>query len=124
MTSSDDRHVAAYAQYLCEDTWTLGQPTSIGQRRAPARIDVQCHIDAALERLFAAAVRAATIADERPTPDELIAYVDGTLAEVRRRSIELCAQRWPEIQQEIQLLRQLGSNPLSNAGLQPSKPPQ
>jgi len=63
-----------------------GGADSIGERRAPARIDVQCRIDAALERLFAAAVRAPTIADERPTPEELIAYVDGTLAEMRRRS--------------------------------------
>jgi hypothetical protein len=114
MTSSDDRHVAACAQCLCKNSWTLGQRTSIEEKREqPVRVDSRCRIDSALECLFAAAVRAPAIADERPMPEELIAYVDGTLTELRCLFVEQCAQRCPEIQEEIQLLRRLGSNPLS-----------
>jgi mannose-6-phosphate isomerase-like protein (cupin superfamily) len=114
MPSSDDLHVAACAQRLCEDSWTLEERMSIEEdRERPVGVDARGRVDAALERLFAAATRAPAIADERPTPKELIAFVDGSLAQMRRQFVEQCAQRCPEIQEEIQLLRRLGSNPLS-----------
>jgi len=72
------------------------------------------HEDSALRHLFADAAKAPALANERPSPEDLIAYVDGTLVEARRRYVEQCAERDPEIEEEIRLLRQLGSNPLTS----------
>jgi hypothetical protein len=75
-----------------------------------ARLAALCQEDLALRQLFAAAERAC----DRPSPHELIGYIDGTLAASRRRFVEEWAQRDPEIETEIRLLRRLGRNPLTD----------
>jgi hypothetical protein len=113
MPSSDDMSVAALLQRYCEGGCTPEERAYIeGSPELLARVAAMHHDDAALQRLFSHAASHPPIPDDRPSPQELIAYVDGTLTAAQRRFVEQYAERFPEIQAEIQLLRQLGRNPL------------
>ena len=116
MPSNDDIYGAPFWRRYCPDSCTP-------EERAPhdgdpdrlARVAPLCCEDAALLKMFAAAAHTSTTTDARPAPQELIAYVDGTLAASRRRFVEEWAGRDPEIEAEIRLLRRLGRNPLTDA---------
>jgi anti-sigma factor RsiW len=113
MASSDNKYVAVLLQRYCEDSCTPEERAYIeGRPELLARVAAMRHDDAALRRLFFDAASHLPNADDRPSPQELIAYIDGTLTAAQRRFVEQYAERFPEIQAEIQLLRQLGRNPL------------
>jgi len=79
-----------------------------------ARVAAMRRDDAALQQLFSYAERYRPIHDDRPSPDDLIAYVDGTLIKARRQFVNQHAQRDPQIREEIRVLRQLGCNLLTS----------
>ena len=115
MADSDERFVAALVQRYCEASCTPEERAYVeGNVELLVRVALVRRAEAALQRLVAEAARAPITGDDRPSPQDLVAYVDGTLDEVRRRFVEQCAQRDPEIEEEIRLLRQLGNNPLTS----------
>ena len=113
MLSNDELDVAALVQRYCEDNCTPEERAYIeGNPDLLARAAEMCHEDAALQELFSDTAGDVPIPDDRPSPQDLIAYVDGTLDRTRRQFVDDCAERMPEIREEIRLLRRLGSNPL------------
>jgi anti-sigma factor RsiW len=104
--------VLAFLERYCENDCTPEERAYVeGNDALVARAAALRRQDAQLRRLFVQAM----CADESPSPQELIDYVDGRLAESGRRFVERWAQHDPEIQAEICLLRRLGRNPLIHA---------
>src|SRR4051812_45101900 len=102
MSSNDELYEAMLVQRYCEDSCTPEERAYIeGNPYLLARAGAMRHEDAALQQLFSDAAGDVPIHDDRPSPQDLIDYVDGTLAESRRRFIEHCAERMPEIREEI-----------------------
>jgi hypothetical protein len=97
-----------------------GEENCVGKERGcivrnadlPASIAEQRREDAALRRLFTDTMALQSHVDNPPSPQNLIAYVDGALADYGRRFIEQYLQLYPYICEEILMLRQLGHNPL------------
>jgi len=113
MPSNDDLHMVMLLERYCEGSCTPEERAYI--ERSPdllARVAAIRRDVAALQQLFSDAAGYRPILDDRPSPQDLIAYVDGTLTAARRRFVEQCAERFPEIREEIRLLRRLGGNPL------------
>jgi len=113
MPSNNELYEATLVQRYCENSCTPEERAYIeGHPDLLARVAAIRHDDAALQQLFSDAASYRPIRDDRPSPDDLIAYVDGTLDASRRRFVEQYAELYPEIREEIRLLRQLGGNPL------------
>jgi hypothetical protein len=113
MSSNGELHVTMPVRLYGEEN-CAGEERGCIVRNAdlPARIAEQRREDAALRRLFADTMALQSHVDDPPSPQNLIAYVDGTLADYGRRFIEQYPQLYPEICEEIRMLRQLGHNPL------------
>jgi hypothetical protein len=114
---SDDLQLAALVQRYCDGSCTPEERRYVeGNTELLARVAAQQQeqVDAVLRRLFADATGAAPGVEDWPSPQDLTAYVDGTLTETRQRFVEQCAERSPEIRTEIQLLQRLGRNPLTS----------
>jgi anti-sigma factor RsiW len=113
MLSNDELYEAMLVQRYYEDSCTPEERAYIeGHPGLLARAAAMRRDDAVLQQLFSDAAGDVPIHDDRPSPQELIAYVDGTLTESRRRFVEQCALRFPDVREEIRLLRRLGGNPL------------
>jgi anti-sigma factor RsiW len=113
MPASDDMCVAALVQCYYDASCTPQERAYVeGNADLLAQVATMRRSDAALQRLFSDAARAPSSADNRPSPQILIAYLDGLITEARRRFVEQCTERFPETQAEIRLLQRLGSNPL------------
>jgi hypothetical protein len=113
MSSNDELYEATLVQRYCEDSCTPEERAYIeGNPDLLARVTAVRHGDAALQQLFSDAAGDVPIRVDRPSPQDLIDYVDGTLTESRRQFVEQCARRLPDVREEIYLLRRLGGNPL------------
>jgi anti-sigma factor RsiW len=111
MTCADDQNLAidVLLQRYLDGACTAEERARIeSDPRLLARAAELRRLDDVLRRVF---VEGTTPGGDRLDPAELIAYVDGTLDEQRRKIIEQRIAEDAELREEIELLRRMGNAP-------------